>query len=159
MKKKLAHVICGVLVFMIVATILMCVFWMPALCSYLCTFLTPVLSVSTAKVLLYTASVLLAFPLIFSFACAFYFVGAIKREEIFTVKCAKRLETISTIILCDCILFTGIAITFLFFGEKILCPALTFIGVIGIMVALMLYALSSYVKDAAILKEESDFTL
>ena len=159
MKKKLANVICGVLVFMIAATLSMCIFWMPYLCSYLCTFLTSVFTKSTAEILFYTVCMLIALPLVFAFSSAFCFVGAIKRDEIFTLKCAKLLKMISAVLFCDCALFSSVAIAFIFLGEKTLCPALAFIGAIGVMISLMLYALSSYVKDAAILKEEADCTL
>ena len=44
-------------------------------------------------------------------------------------------------------------------GERVLSPALAFVDAIGLTVALMLATLSNYVREAAVLKEEVDYTL
>ena len=54
--------------------------------------------------------------------------------------------------------FISVALLFII-GERVLAPLLLFTFIVGCILALMLAVLSSYVKRAAILKEEVDHTL
>lgn len=90
---------------------------------------------------------------------AFKFPASIKRDEIFSYPTAKKLSIISYLLSVASVLGFISALMLFLIGEHILSPVLAFAFLIGGCIALMLAILSSYVKRAAILKEEADHTL
>lgn len=155
MKKALSIFIRMLLTFLIAASVIMCIFWLPQAVSYAARFF----EVETAQALIYILCAVVAAPVFAIFGVSFVFPRAIEKETLFSMGIAKLLKIIGALLIADCIFFSAILVFLLVAGERILAPALLFVGALGITVGSMLLVLSRYVKRAAILKEEVDYTL
>lgn len=158
MKLSLSSLIRMVLIILIISTLAMCLFWAPHAVDYALGFISPELK-DMARPLLFTVGTLMSTPLFIIFIISFKFCSEIKTNTIFSSKTANRLKLISIIIFIDCAIFTAGIVWFFCLGERVLSPALAFVDAIGLTVALMLATLSNYVREAAVLKEEADYTL
>lgn len=130
----------------------MFILWLPGALDYIAEFLGSTL-------LLYFICGIIGIPFLAILLAAFAFPKAIADDTVFTAKTAKLIKIISVTLFFDCVILCASAIWLLIAGEALLSPALIFVALIGITVALMLYILSDYVERAAILKEEADATL
>jgi len=151
--KAISRCIFVVLTFLIVLSILMCVFWLPNVIEYLHT------AINIDKITVTIACAIIATFLFTVLIIGYYFSYSVSNDTIFSNKTAAILKIISIIIFCDCIVLFSVNAIFLSKGEKILSYALLFISVLGIMIAYALFILSKYVKKATKLKEEVDATL
>ena len=148
------------LVLLLFGVVALFAFWLPSLHGYV----RELLSKADAQLyflgnLFYPLSALISLPLIAIIGVAFRFPNAIERDEIFSSSTAKSLRLISNMMFISCIVgFISVALLFII-GERVLAPLLLFTFIVGCILALMLAVLSSYVKRAAILKEEVDHTL
>lgn len=155
MEKRLANIIRAVLILMIAASAIMCIFWLPNAVSYVENYQT----LNGAKGALYAVCYAVAAPLFAVFGLAFKFPEAIKNDTVFSKPTARLLKIISVIIFADCLALGAGAIWLFSVGERVLSPALGFVSFIGLLVALMLFVLHGYVINATELKEEADATL
>ncbi|MBE6593688.1 MAG: DUF2975 domain-containing protein [Ruminococcaceae bacterium] len=147
------------LVLLLCGAIALFALWLPSLHEYVCELIEKSDLPEFLSAFVYPISALITIPIITVVAIAFGFPAAIERDEIFSNGTAKRLKFISIMIYAACA--CGIIATALLFsvGDRVLAPLLLFAFFIGGVLALMLSVLSSYVKRAAILKEEVDHTL
>lgn len=159
MRRFISNIIRSLLFFMLISSAAMCIFWLPNAVDYASGVFKNAESFKNAEYLLYTIGYIIALPLFIVFIIAFKFPTAIEADTIFHEKTAKLIKIISIIIFSDCTLFGALAIWFFCSGERVLSPVLAFVDVIGFTVALMLLVLSEYVRRAAILKEEADYTI
>ena len=118
-------------------------FWLPSLEGYVAE-LTAESSVHSR--LVYPFSAVIALLCLGALGAALSFPSAMKKDKIFSSPTASKL-----IIVC--------AIMLAAIGDKLVFFPLFIIGAIVLLVAFMLSILSSYVKRAALLKEEVDATL
>ncbi len=154
MKKSIHILVSFVLALMICGSALMALFWLPCAAEHISGF------VFDSKTLpFYLICAVIALPFVAILFIAFSFPFSIRNDTVFTAKTAKRIKIISFLLFADCIMLLVAAVVFLISGDTLISPALCFISLIGMTVALMLFILSGYVKKAAILKEESDYTL
>ncbi len=153
MSKHISTLIRFILIVLIGAGIVLSIAWLPSFINYIENFSCNITWLN------YTICFAISIPVFIILVLGFYFPWAIERDMIFHLKTAKILRIISILLICDCTVF-GIFVTYLLHsGDKLLAPALFFIALIGITVGAVLFILSSYVKRAALLKEEVDATL
>ncbi len=151
--KAISKCIFVVLSFLIILSVLMCVFWLPNVIEYLNASIN--IEESTVKIV----CAIIAAPLFAVLLLGYYFSCAVFKDIIFSNKTSAILKIISIILLCDCIALFSVNAIFLSKGEKLLSFALIFISSLGVMIAYALFVLSKYVKKATKLKEEVDATL
>lgn len=151
--KAISRCIFTVLSFLIIISVLMCVFWLPNVIKYLDDTIN--IGIITVKI----ACAIIAVPLFTVLLIGYYFSYAVLKDTIFSYKTSKLLKIISVILLCDCIAMFSVNAVFMSKGENLLSFALIFISVLGIVIAYALFVLSKYVKNATELKEEVDATL
>ncbi len=156
MLKKLSRLIRFILIFMLVAIGVMCIFWVPNVADYITSFIS---GEEDFKYVILAICYITALPLFVVFVIAFRFPHAIDKERIFHKKTAKLIKIISVMIFVVCTAFSAEIIILACFGESVLAPALAFVACIGFTVAVMLFVLAKYVEVAAELKEEADHTL
>ena len=132
------------------------VFWLPSLEAYVAE-LTADSSVHSR--LVYPFSALIALLCLGALGTALSFPSAMKKDKIFSSPTASKLSAISLLIALAGALIIVCAIMLAAIGDKLLFFPLFIIGAIVLLVAFMLSILSSYVKRAALLKEEVDATL
>lgn len=159
MRKTLSNFIRFLLAFMVLASAAMCIWWLPQAVEYACRFFESSNIGDGVESLVYALCALIAVPLFAVFFVSFKFPKFIENDTIFGEKTAKLLKAIGITVISDCVLFIACVILFFIMGERVLSPALAFVGAIGITVGLMLLVLSKYVERAALLKEEADCTL
>ena len=157
MKRSVANLIRLILMIMLAATLFMSVLWMPNAVDHFCALLTE--QSSSIRPWLYAAATVIALPLFAVFIIGFEFPTAIEGDTIFSMRTAKLLRVIATLLFSDLALFAIGVIALFVVGDMLLAPALAFVLAIGITVSLMLCVLASYVENAAVLKEEADGTL
>ena len=159
MRKNLSNIIRLVLVFMLISSVAMCIFWLPNAVDYAGKIFENAENFKNVKYLLYAIGYIIALPLFAVFIIAFRFPSAIETDSVFHKKTARLIKAISIIIFSDCTLFGAVVAWLFSIGERVLSPVLAFVDAIGFTVALMLLVLSEYVSRAAILKEEADYTI
>ena len=159
MRKNLSNIIRLVLIFMLIASAVMCIFWLPNAVDHVGKIFESAENFKNVKILLYAISYVIALPLFAVFIIAFRFPSAIEADSIFHERTARLIKVISIIIFSDCALFGAITAWLFYIGECVLSPVFAFVDAIGFTVALMLLVLSEYVSRAAILKEEADYTV
>lgn len=157
MKQRIPHLIRILLVVMMLSVILLAVVWVPDTISYLETF-TRGDGIGITAVAYVLAAVITLIALIV-FIIAFEFPKTIEKDCVFTQRTAVLLKRIASLILIDCILFATGIVFLMVVGETILSPALAFFDVIGVVLSALLFILSGYIKEAAQLKEEAEYTL
>ena len=140
----------------IVLVALIFAFWLPSLESYVAE-LTADSSVHSG--LVYPFSAVIALLCLGALGAALSFPSAMKKDKIFSSPTASKLSAISLLIALAGALIIVCAIMLAAIGDKLLFFPLFIIGAIVLLVAFMLSILSSYVKRAALLKEEVDATL
>ena len=148
------------LVLLLCGTLALFALWLPSLHDYVCELLSHLdESVNFLGLLVYPTAALIARPAIVIVAVAFRFPAAIARDEIFSNSTAKSLRIISIMVFLACTV--GLLATLILFliSDRVLSPLLFFAFLVGCILGLMLSVLSSYVKRAAVLKEEVDHTL
>jgi len=159
MKKQLVPLLIRVLlVFMMAATVLMALCWVPDAVSHIGNS-TEILRSVPLRYTVYVLAAAVALLSLVIFFCAFHYPSAIAQGTVFTKKTAVHLRLTAHLVLCDCILFSLCVLLLLLIGERLLAPALAFFSVIGYTISALLFVLSGYVRDAASLKEEADLTL
>jgi hypothetical protein len=131
-------------------------FWLPSLGDYVAE-LTAESSVHSR--LVYPFSAVIALLCLGALGAALSFPSAMKKYKIFSSPTASKLSAISLLIALAGALIIVCAIMLAAIGDKLLFFPLFIIGAIVLLVAFMLSILSSYVKRAALLKEEVDATL
>ena len=131
-------------------------FWLPSLEGYVAE-LTAEYSVHSR--LVYPFSALIALLCLGALGAALSFPAAMKKDKIFSSLTASKLSAISLLIALAGALIIVCAIMLAAIGDKLVFFPLFIIGAIVLLVAFMLSILSSYVKRAALLKEEVDATL
>ena len=131
-------------------------FWLPSLEGYVAE-LTAESSVHSR--LVYPFSAVIALLCLGALGAALSFPSAMKKDKIFSSPTASKLSAISLLIALAGALIIVCAIMLAAIGDKLLLFPLFIIGAIVLLVAFMLSILSSYVKRAALLKEEVDATL
>ena len=131
-------------------------FWLPSLEGYVAE-LTEESSVHSR--LVYPFSVVIALLCLGALGAALSFPSAMKKDKIFSSPTASKLSAISLLIALAGALILVCAIMLATIGDKLVFFPLFIIGAIVLLVAFMLSILSSYVKRAALLKEEVDATL
>ena len=131
-------------------------FWLPSLEGYVAE-LTADSSVHSR--LVYPFSAVIALLCLGALGTALSFPSAMKKDKIFSSPTASKLSAISLLIALAGALIIVCAIMLATIGDKLLFFPLFIIGAIVLLVAFMLSILSSYVKRAALLKEEVDATL
>ncbi len=159
MKKNTPNLIRILLSIMIVSIIAMMVLWVPRAVSYAEGFLAESEGSGWYGIVAYVISISVAVVAVAVFLISFRFPVAIEKGEIFTEKISVLLRRISILVIADCILFGAGTVGLFVLGDRVLSPALAFADVIGVALFGMLWVLSKYVKDAAVLKEEADCTL
>lgn len=140
----------------IVLVALIFAFWLPSLEGYVAE-LTAESSVHSR--LVYPFSAVIALLCLGALGAALSFPSAMKKDKIFSSPTASKLSAISLLIALAGALIIVCAIMLAAIGDKLLFFPLFIIGAIVLLVAFMLSILSSYVKRAALLKEEVDATL
>ena len=131
-------------------------FWLPSLEGYVAE-LTAESSVHSR--LVYPFSAFIALLCLGALGAALSFPSAMKKDKIFSSPTASKLSAISLLIALAGALIIVCAIMLATIGDKLLFFPLLIISAIILLVAFMLNILSSYVKRAALLKEEVDATL
>ena len=131
-------------------------FWLPSLEGYVAE-LTAESSVHSR--LVFPFSAVIAILCLGALGAALSFPSAMKKDKIFSSTTASKLSAISLLIALAGALIIVCAIMLAAIGDKLLLFPLFIIGAIVLLVAFMLSILSSYVKRAALLKEEVDATL
>lgn len=161
MKKKLANFIRVLLVFLIAASAVMCMLWLPGAVFQILNHLERYAGITGEGVSMavYAICAVVIIPVFAIFFMSFAFSRAIENDTLFSTKMVKLLKTIGIILVSDCVLFCTVMIALLFLEGWFLTAPFLFIGVLGITVGCMLLVLSKYVKHAAQLKEEADCTL
>lgn len=164
MKKTLANFIRGLLVTMLLAIAAMSIWWFGRGVEYFLLFLGALYidDAYVVNLLEITINILSTFvitPLACVFIMSFLFPYAIERDMLFCTEIAKTLKCIGIVVVCDCTVLCVAFTVMLFLRETLLSPALVFVGALGITVGCMLLVLSKYVKHAAQLKEEAEYTL
>lgn len=140
----------------IVLVALIFAFWLPSLEGYVAE-LTADSSVHSR--LVYPFSAVIALLCLGALGAALSFPSAMKKDKIFSSPTASKLSAISLLIALAGALIIVCAIMLAAIGDKLVFFPLFIIGAIVLLVAFMLSILSSYVKRAALLKEEVDATL
>lgn len=159
MKNKVPSLIRILLIIMLLSLVALAALWIPDVIDYAEEMLIAKKNEGSLRVAAYVLSYTVTAIAISVFIMAFRFPVAIRDGEIFTEKTAVLLKRISVLILADCFLFGAGTVVLLVLGDRVLAPALAFTDGIGFAVAAMLWVLSRYVSEAAILKEEADCTL
>lgn len=159
MKKNIPNFIKILLLIMIISITLLAIFWIPHIYKYLESSIAIVKDNTFLKIIYYTLSYIIILIALIVFSISFKFTKAIKTDTIFSIEIANQLKLIAYLVLTDCILFSACVIALLIFKEFLLTPSLIFFCVIGYALCSMLFILSTYVKEAAILKEEVEYTL
>ena len=131
-------------------------FWLPALEGYVAE-LTADSSVHSR--LVYPFSAVIALLCLGALGAALSFPSAMKKDEIFSCVTASKLSAISLLITLAGALIIICAVMLFAVGDRLIFFPLLIISAIILLVAFMLNILSSYVKRAALLKEEVDATL
>ena len=131
-------------------------FWIPSLEGYVAELTT---ESSVHSRLVYPFSAVIALLCLGALGAALSFPSAMKKDKIFSSPTASKLSAISLLIALAGALIIVCAIMLAAIGDKLLFFPLFIIGAIVLLVAFMLSILSSYVKRAALLKEEVDATL
>ncbi len=108
---------------------------------------------------IYIAGLILALPCVLVLFLALKLSSAIKNDEIFTVDSACGLALISKILFFDSLLLLLCVIALFYIGERTVSPLLGIVDLIGIALSVLLNVISGYLRNAAVLKEESDATL
>ena len=152
-KNCIPRLISAVLILMILASLVMCVFWLPLLLDYASGF------VDLPKTAMWIICGVIEAVLLVIFGVAFAFASEVKNDTIFSVSTSRRLKLISGLLFADCALFIAGILGLLICGECLLSPAFLCVGFIGLVVSCVLFILSNYIKSAAELKEEVDYTL
>ncbi len=154
MKTKTHIFVAAVLALMLIASVFMAALWLPLIFTYLSAFLSgrafTVFQILCGMIGVVFFSILLS---------ALVFPKAIAEDKIFTSHTAKRLKWLSVALLADGVLLCAVAAWLMIAGERLLMPAMLFVSLIGVMVALAIFVLSAYIARAAVLKEEADATL
>ncbi|MBE6917955.1 MAG: DUF2975 domain-containing protein [Ruminococcaceae bacterium] len=162
MKKTLANFIRALLVFLIIASALMCKLWLPGAIFMVIGHLEQYAGIAGAEVSMAVCGLcaVVVLPVFVIFVMSFAFPGAIEKETIFSEKTAKLLKVIGVLLVADCALLCVMLTVLLALDASwLLVAPFIFTGVLGITVGCMLLVLSKYVKHAAALKEEADCTL
>ena len=154
MKTKTHIFVAAVLALMLIASVFMAALWLPLIFTYLSAFLSG--RAFTIFQLLCGMIGVVFFSILLS---ALVFPKAIAEDKIFTSHTAKRLKWLSVALLTDSIFLCALAAWLMIAGERLLMPAMLFVSLIGVMVALAIFVLSDYIARAAVLKEEADATL
>ena len=131
-------------------------FWLPSLEGYVAELTA---DSSLHSRLVYPFSAVIALLCLGALGAALSFPSAMKKDKIFSSPTASKLSAISLLIALAGALIIVCAIMLAAIGDKLLLFPLFIIGAIVLLVAFMLSILSSYVKRAALLKEEVDATL
>ncbi len=84
---------------------------------------------------------------------------SIEDDTVFTKKTAHTLSLISKVMLSVCSVFLVPIVLLFVINELTLASILGIVDLLGISIAVHLHILSSYISYAAVLKEETDFTL
>ena len=154
MKTKLPILVAVILILMLISSVLMGIWWLPGVFAYLETYLSggafPAFRLLCGVIGAGLFGILLS---------AMAFPRWVAKDLIFTSKASKWIHGQSIALCIDCVLLFGVALWLTVAGERLLMPALLFVALIGIMVALAVYAISDYIARAAALKEEVDLTL
>ena len=140
----------------IVLVALIFAFWLPSLEGYVAELTA---DSSLHSRLVYPFSAVIALLCLGALGAALSFPSAMKKDEIFSCVTASKLSAISLLITLAGALIIICAVMLATIGDKLLFFPLFIIGAIVLLVAFMLSILSSYVKRAALLKEEVDATL
>lgn len=148
-----------ILVLLLCGALALFALWLPSLHEYVCELIEKSDLPEFLSAFVYPISALITIPIITVVAVAFGFPAAITHDEIFSNNTARRLKFISSMLYVVCALGIIASVLLFVIGDHILAPLLLFAFFIGGALALMLSVLSSYVKRAAILKEEVDHTL
>lgn len=161
MKKKLANFIRGLLIFLILASAVMCKLWLPGATFLIINHLDYYAGIAGAEVSMAVLALcaVVILPIFAIFVISFAFPRAIENDTLFSYQTGKLLKVIGTILVADCMLFCAILTALIFLEGWFLTAPFLFIGVLGITVGSMLLVLSKYVEHAAQLKEEADCTL
>ena len=135
------------------------VVWIPDVAEYVRNTLSDTKWAEVIGFGVYALSWLIIAVALVIYALAFKFPSSVKNDAIFTDGTAKLIKRIAQLLLVDCaLLLVGVIVLFVI-GETMLSPLLLFFDIVGAAVFSMLFILSKYVKDAALLKEEVDHTL
>lgn len=156
MEKFIRTFIILALIGAIVLVALIFALWLPSLEGYVAE-LTAESSVHSR--LVYPFSAVIALLCLGALGAALSFPSAMKKDKIFSSPTASKLSAISLLIALAGALIIVCAIMLAAIGDKLVFFPLFIIGAIVLLVAFMLSILSSYVKRAALLKEEVDATL
>jgi hypothetical protein len=154
MKTKLPIFVGVVLILMLISSVLMGIYWLPDVFNYLSSYLSGGAFLAFKLLCGVIGAGLLGILL-----SAMAFPRSMAKDLIFTSKAAKWIKGQSIALFADCLLLCFAAVWLIWAGERLLMPALLFVGLIGIMVALAVYIISDYIARAAVLKEEADLTL
>lgn len=155
MKSKIHYYVYAFLSVMVISVALMCIFWLPGAVDYIAFFLLP----NSSPAPIYVLCAVIGIIFIAVLLTAYFFPKAIAEDTVFSNRTSKLLLIISICLFADCLLLGLASVWLLCEGEYLLSPALLFVSMIGLTVALMLFVLSGYVARATILKEEADSTL
>ena len=154
MKERLPVFVGLVLALMLISGILMGIFWLPGVFTYLAAYLPG--GGFPAFQLLCGGIGAILFGILVS---AFVFPRAMADDTIFTLKTVKWIKRLSAALYLDCLLLCIAAVWLIGAGERLIMPAALFVALIGAMVASAIGILSGYIARAAALKEEADLTL
>lgn len=154
MKTKLPIFVAAILILMLISSVGMGVWWLPGVFAYLEAYLS-----GGAFTVFRVLCAVIGAGLFGILLSAMAFPRSMAKDLIFTPKAAKWIRGQSIALCIDCVLLLGAALWLTVAGERLLMPALLFVALIGLMVALAVYAISDYIARAAALKEEVDLTL
>jgi hypothetical protein len=156
MKKQVPNMIRVLLVMMTLAVLAMAILWTPQVVSYAENQTSLPEGLSLGIHVLAAAISLIALS---AFALAFVFPREMEKGTLFGETSARAVGWISWLVLTDCFLLAVGAVGLFVCGERLLSPALAFVDAVGLVVFVMLRLLSSYLREAAELREEVDATL
>lgn len=155
MLKTASNIIRAILGALAVSMVLLEIFWVPNVLSYA--------GQQGADGWVLTAMNLLSVVItclsITVFLLAFQFAHAVEHSTVFSAVVAHRLQVVAWLIVADCVVFGAVAAMLLSLGEGVLAPAMALFDAVGIAIAVMLFLLSRYIREAATLKEEAQYTL